>query len=137
MHVNVDACALADPRVKRLANKLSINVYEALGRLVHVWMFTVEHRTPLVAASDIDLLAGLPGFSDAMFAVGLAQPSHGAVLKVRGVAKRLRGARVSRTGNKRIAADEARELAAMAAAVVVDPDEAARSLAATAKDAND
>jgi hypothetical protein len=88
MRVNVDSKALSDPRITRLAARMKINRYEALGRLIPVWMAAYESRSATMLVEDADALSELRGFARAMIACDLATSSRGK-LRLRGVEERI------------------------------------------------
>lgn len=91
MRVNVDSKALSEPRVRRLAKRLGITHFEALGRLLHVWMLCYERRSEVVPLVDCDTVADMDGFGAAMAAEDLADVGHATAteLRIRGVSERI------------------------------------------------
>lgn len=94
MRVNVDEKALSEPRIKRMAKRLSaakgreINHFEVLGRLVHVWMLSYQRRSSVVDALDVDIVADMDGFAEAMMADEMAHRDDGGVY-ICGVSERI------------------------------------------------
>lgn len=88
MRVNVDDSALHEPRLRCLAKTLGIGHYEALGRIIHVWMLCYNRRTATVRTIDIDVAAELDGFAAAMITEELAEQTDEGVY-VRGVTERI------------------------------------------------
>lgn len=78
MRVNVDEQALSEPRIKRMARRLSreqqrpINHHDVLGRLIAVWMLCYSRRTAVILVDDIDITAEIDGFAAAMVAEDMA-----------------------------------------------------------------
>ena len=72
MRVNFESKMLGDARFKRLAGRLGINHFEVFGRCFAVWNAAHENRSPMMNVGDIDALAELAGFGEAMLAVDLA-----------------------------------------------------------------
>jgi hypothetical protein len=65
--------ALTEPRVKRVARRMSLSQFDVLGRLNHLWMLVYQRRSEFVDFIDADIATGeLPGFVDAVILEGLA-----------------------------------------------------------------
>lgn len=79
MRVNVDDQALTEPRIRRMARRLTqlhareVSRHEVLGRMLLVWMLCYQRRTPVLEHADIDVSAEFDGFADAMLADGMGK----------------------------------------------------------------
>ncbi len=89
MRVNVDGKMLADPRFKKLGQRLRVSHFEAFGRVLPVWMMAYENRSAFMSPDDVDALGELAGLADAMIACDLAVAQDG-TLRLRGVEERVR-----------------------------------------------
>ncbi|HUS27571.1 MAG TPA: hypothetical protein VMZ53_03660 [Kofleriaceae bacterium] len=96
MRVNVDEQAINEPRIKRMARRLSkrhdrgIHHTEVLGRLIGVWMLCYSRRSPVLRADDVDIAADLDGFAEAMITDEMADTTHAEdMIHVRGVSDRI------------------------------------------------
>lgn len=96
MRVNVDEQAIHEPRIRRMARRLSkthgrtIHHTEILGRLIGVWMLCYSRRSPVLRADDVDITADLDGFADAMVSEEMGDTTHAEnMIHVRGVSDRI------------------------------------------------
>lgn len=72
--IKVESTTPTKIEVVRIAAAMKINPYEALGRLIQLWIWadsnTTNGKTFVEDLSSIDFVAGLPGFGSAMQKVG-------------------------------------------------------------------
>lgn len=80
--------ALSEPRIVRVARKLSLSTYDVLGRMNHLWMLCYQQRSEFVSLVDAVIITGeLPGFVEALVEVRLADRVDDLTIRVRGAEK--------------------------------------------------
>lgn len=89
MRVNVDSKALGDGRFKKLGRRLGINWFEAIGRCLPPWTAAYNARSPIMDAGDVDALAELAGFCDALIGAELAEAIPDGRVRLCGVEERI------------------------------------------------
>ena len=89
MRLSVDGAALTDPRIRRLGKALGMTWFEAIGRLLSVWLLCYERRCAVVDVDDVDVVTERDGFAAAMVATKLAEQRPGGEVRVRGVEDRI------------------------------------------------
>ncbi|HSR79138.1 MAG TPA: hypothetical protein VLN57_21370 [Xanthobacteraceae bacterium] len=79
------AHALTEPRIKRIARRTGLSVYDVLGRCCHLWMLAMARGTEIVQRVDVDIETGeIPGFVDTLVQEGMADLVDQAHLRIRG-----------------------------------------------------
>lgn len=109
--MSIDAAALRDPRVRRLARTLHERFGNdvtswpdfarryALGTMLEIWSLPYDRHTGVIEPEDVEDVAGVSGFCDAMIAVGLGRAVENGVY-ISGAEKRIaqaNGLRVQRS----------------------------------------
>ena len=87
--MSIDDKVSRDPRVLRLSKLCSWSRRETVGCLLEVWSICYDRVTEYVEAIDVDLTAGLDGFSDHMITCGLATAHPQRGLRISGVKGRI------------------------------------------------
>lgn len=86
--MSIDDKFLRDPRVSELAEALAISRWEAMGRLIAVYAVCYDLERDVIAEPQVNRVAELAGFSQAMIDADLAVRSR-AGFRIRGAFERI------------------------------------------------
>jgi hypothetical protein len=89
VRVNMDSSIATDSRFKLVAHRLGVNLREVVGACYFLWLDCYERRSDRLRRIEVEVSAGITGFTDALLAEELATQLDGDLILIHGVKQRI------------------------------------------------